>query len=182
MTNSENITLNIEKNARVENARPDQKTVHASADDYTVDGLKLKPAYVKYYKQLQAIVDFSVMTLSKQFNMKDYDEVYSLGRQLYEIMRGLFVDEPFKLWLEANATQLAADETFRNSIYKILGEQLQAAAGKTQSNTFKNVVMKVLNSEFTVNATWYDANCGYVKPNCIVSTFTCCTLNFEPPQ
>ncbi|AJD09238.1 hypothetical protein [Condylorrhiza vestigialis mutiple nucleopolyhedrovirus] len=166
----------------VQDERPDQKTVHGVAEEYTVDGLKLKPAYVEYYKQLQAIVDFSVMTLSKQLNMKDYDEVYSLGRQLYEIMRSLFVDEPFKLWLETNAAQLAADKTFRDNIYKILKEQLQAATAKTQSNTFKNVIINVLNNELSNDTVKYDASCGYVKPNCIVSTFNCCTLNFKPPQ
>ncbi|ALR71623.1 hypothetical protein AGNV_089 [Anticarsia gemmatalis multiple nucleopolyhedrovirus] len=166
----------------VKDARPDQKTVHGAAEEYTVDGLKLKPAYVEYYKQLQAIVDFSVMTLSKQLNMKDYDEVYSLGRQLYEIMRGLFVDEPFKLWLEANAAQLATDKAFRDNIYKILEEQLQATVTITQSNTFKNAIINVLNNELSDDAVKYDTSCGYVKPNCIVSTFNCCTLSFKPPQ
>lgn len=155
-----------------------RRTIHARAEDYTVDGLSLKPEYVEYYKQLQTFVELSVMTLSKQLNMREKQEVYSLGRQLYEILRSLFVDEPFKLWLEVNASQLAADDTFRANTYKIIQDQLQNANVKT--NTFKNAVINVLNNELSTDINFYETNDNYIKPNCIVQTFNCCQLTFEP--
>ncbi|AAK85630.1 hypothetical protein [Epiphyas postvittana nucleopolyhedrovirus] len=161
--------------------RPDHKTLRACAKEYTVDGLKLKTTYIEYYKQLQALVDFAVMTLSKQLNMKEYDEVYSLGRQLYELLRGVFVDEPFKLWLEDNAQQLANDEQFRVEIYKVLESQLQAIV-KTNNITLKNAVLDVFNSKLNGEIAHYDTSHGYIKPNCIVLTFNCCNLTFDPPQ
>ncbi|AGR57114.1 hypothetical protein [Choristoneura rosaceana nucleopolyhedrovirus] len=157
--------------------KPHRRTLRALQENFTVDGLRLKPAYVEYYKQLQEIVELSVIVLSKQLNIKEMQEVYSLGRQLYEILRGLFVDEPFKLWLEANAARLAADAELKKSTHKILQDQLQTVSAKT--NTFKNEVLNVLNNELICSANLYDVNAGYIKPNCIVLTFTCCDLTFE---
>ncbi|AUR45105.1 hypothetical protein Spob074 [Spilosoma obliqua nucleopolyhedrosis virus] len=158
--------------------QPNRRTLHVSADTYTVDGLKLKPAYVEYYQQLREIVELSVLTISKELNMKEKQEVYSLARQLYEILRGLFVDEPFKLWLETNAAQLVADSEFKKNTYKILHDQLQAA--NLKSGTFKNIVLNVLNNELSGDSNCFDTSNGYIKPNCIVLTFNCCDLTFEP--
>lgn len=158
--------------------QPYRRTLHAPAENYTVDGLMLKPSHVEYYKQLREIVELSVITLSKRLNMREKQEVYSLARQLYEILRELFVDEPFKLWLEANAAQLAADVTFKESIHKILKEQLEIV--NTETNTFKNMVLNVFNNELSEDTNLYDVSAGYIKPNCIVTTFTCCDLTFEP--
>nr|UIX56205.1 HycuOrf-77 hypothetical protein [Hyphantria cunea nucleopolyhedrovirus]UIX56350.1 HycuOrf-77 hypothetical protein [Hyphantria cunea nucleopolyhedrovirus] len=157
---------------------PFRRTLHVPADTYTVDGLRLKPAYVEYYQQLREIVELCVLTISKELHMKEKQEVYSLARQLYEILRGLFVDEPFKLWLEANAAQLIADSDFKKGTYKILHDQLQAA--NLKSGTFKNVVINVLNNELSGDLNRFDTNNGYIKPNCIVLTFNCCNLTFEP--
>ncbi|AGR56968.1 hypothetical protein [Choristoneura occidentalis alphabaculovirus] len=158
--------------------QPHRRTVRDFPENFTVDGLKLKPEYVEYYKQLQDIVELSVIFLSKQLNIKEVKEVYSLGRQLYEILRGLFVDEPFKLWLEANAERLAADAEFKKSTHKGLQDHLQMVSAK--SNTFKNEVLNVFNSELIDNANLHEVNADYIKPNCIVLTFTCCDLTFEP--
>ncbi|BBU37560.1 hypothetical protein [Choristoneura diversana nucleopolyhedrovirus] len=158
--------------------QPHRRTLRGLQENFTVDGLKLKPEYVEYYKQLQEIVELAVIFLSKQLNIKEVQEVYALGRQLYEILRGLFVDEPFKLWLEANAARLAADAEFKRSTHKVLQDQLQTVSGKT--DTFKSEVLEVFNNELMDNVNLYDANAGYIKPNCIVLTFTCCDLTFEP--
>ncbi|AKR14166.1 hypothetical protein [Dasychira pudibunda nucleopolyhedrovirus] len=158
--------------------KPHRRTLRAAQDDYTVDGLRLKPAYVEYYRQLQEIVELAVITLSKQLDIREVQEVYSLARQLYEILRGQFVDEPFKLWLETNASRLAADAEFKKGMHKILQDQLQTLTAKT--NTFKNAVLNVLNNELSTDANLYDTSAGYIKPNCIVTTFTCCDLTFEP--
>ncbi|ABF50315.1 unknown [Antheraea pernyi nucleopolyhedrovirus] len=161
-------------------ARPHRRALRGLEQEHTVDGLRLKPAYVEYYKQLRALVELAVMALSKHLGMKEYDEVHSLGRQLYEILRELFVDEPFKLWLEANAAKLSADDAFRGRVHKIVEEQLEATAKTTANNTLKNVVLNVLNNELSGDSAAYDVSAGYIKPNCIVLTFTCCDLTFEP--
>ena len=161
-------------------ARPHRRALRGLEQEHTVDGLRLKPAYVEYYRQLRALVELAVMTLSKRLGMKEYDEVHSLGRQLYEILRELFVDEPFKLWLEANAARLSTDDAFRDRMHKIVEGQLEAAAKTTASNTFKNAVLNVFNNELSGDSVAYDVSAGYIKPNCIVLTFTCCNLTFEP--
>lgn len=159
-------------------AEPHRRTLRAAEEAYTVDGLKLKPAYLEYYRQLREIVQLSVITLSKQWEIKEVAEVCSLARQLYEILRELFVDEPFKLWLEANAARLAADADFKERTHEALRAQLRAASVKT--GTFKNAVLNVLNNELSDDSNRYDASAGFIKPNCIVLTFTCCELKFEP--
>ncbi|USC25922.1 hypothetical protein [Palpita vitrealis nucleopolyhedrovirus] len=147
-------------------------------EEYTVDGLKIKPQYVVYYKCLKILVDFLVMYVSKEVNMREYEQVYTLGRQLYELLRGIFVDEPFKLWLENNAHNF---DTNKGEILDSLQKELKLALANKdvlKTCTFKNIVLDMLNSKFACN---YDCveNYDYIKPNCIVDTYNCCNLVFK---
>ncbi|AGA16225.1 hypothetical protein [Thysanoplusia orichalcea nucleopolyhedrovirus] len=153
-----------------------EKVIDADVQEYTVDGLKLKQKYVAYYKCLKILVDFLVMYVSKEVSMKEYEQVYTLGRQLYEVLRSIFVDEPFKLWLERNAHDF--DEN-KDKILDNLQSELRAALNdksRLKTCTFKNIVTDLLNTQLNCQ---HDCVDEYIKPNCIVDTYNCCNLIFK---
>ncbi|ABL76009.1 Mv-ORF57 peptide [Maruca vitrata nucleopolyhedrovirus] len=170
-------TLNIESDKHVDaptaSCDINQKVVDSSAHEYTVDGLKLKSQYVAYYKCLKILVDFLVMYVSKEVSMKEYDQVYSLGRQLYELLRGIFVDEPFKLWLERNTHEF---DNNKDEILKTLQNELKVALGDIKTCTFKDIVTNLLNTQLYCK---HDCVDEYIKPNCIVDTYNCCNLIYK---
>lgn len=153
-----------------------RKVVDANEDEYTVDGLKLKSKYVAYYKCLKILVDFLVMYVSKETNMKEYEQVYTLGRQLYEVLRSIFVDEPFKLWLERNTHEF---DNNKDKILETLQSELKPALAdkdKLKTCTFKDIITNLLNTKLDCR---YDCADEYIKPNCIVDTYNCCNLVFK---
>lgn len=153
-----------------------RKVVDANVDEYTVDGLKLKSNYVAYYKCLKILVDFLVMYVSKEVSMKEYEQVYTLGRQLYEVLRSIFVDEPFKLWLERNTHEF---DNNKDKILETLQSELKVALAdkdKLKTCTFKDIITNSLNTKLDGK---YDCADEYIKPNCIVDTYNCCNLVFK---
>jgi hypothetical protein len=146
--------------------------------EYTVDGLKLKDEHVQYYATLKVLIDSIVTYISKELNMQQYGEVYSLGRQLYELLRGIFIDEPFKRWLKNN------EKRFNDSFHKKIISTIQLSLKNIlldkhllKKQPFKQIVLESLNKEFhsdiLINLQ------EYVRPECIVTTYNCCKLNFK---
>lgn len=177
----------ISKNDNAKIVDANTKIVDANMEEYTVDGLKLKNKYIDYYKALKIIIDFIIMCVSKELSMKDYEQVYAMGRELYEILRSIFIDEPFKLWLENHADQF--ESKHKNEIVKKLEESLKKMlSNKTQlkSKTIKCIVTDMLNKELheillnkELNDDENDVKNCYIKPTCIVETYNCCNLTFN---
>nr|AFS51958.1 DekiORF80 [Dendrolimus kikuchii nucleopolyhedrovirus] len=168
----------------------DKKIIDAGAHEFTVDGLRLKASYVEYYKLLKFIVDTIIMYISKELNMKDYDQVYALGRQLYEILRSIFVDEPFKLWVERNSHRFCSDdEVFKKDLETRLEIQLKELLSNKnvlKTSTFKAAITDMLNAQLhhdtlkaAATATANGDEVRYIKPDCIVDTYNCCDLVFS---
>ncbi|AKN80983.1 hypothetical protein [Lonomia obliqua multiple nucleopolyhedrovirus] len=166
------------------------KTLNANIEEYTVDGLRLKPQYILYYKHLNDIVNFMVMHISKELNMREYDQVYYLGRQLYELLRSIYIDEPFKLWIKLNTDNLNGDEQFKIDVFKQLEENLvRLMSDKTEKKPpIQNVIKTFLNTQLSIKQNDHDDDSdhfqrddnGYIKSECIVETYNCCNLIFTP--
>ncbi|ANF29716.1 ORF-68 [Catopsilia pomona nucleopolyhedrovirus] len=174
--------------AQRQNGADNYRTIYANSDEYTVDGLKLKTNYIKYYKVLKIIVGFVIVCISKELNVKEYEHVYTLARQLYELLRGLFIDEPFKLWLERNV------DTFdEKTIMERLRRELKillADKDKLKRHTLQHLITDLLNrnlanvcdgnlTEYNIATAHDDGNEHiYYKPSCIVDTYNCCNIHF----
>jgi Protein of unknown function (DUF2704) len=153
------------------------KIIHGNVCDYTVDGLKLKPEHVSYYETLKKLIDSIIMYISKELNMQKYSEVYSLGRQLYELLRGIFIDEPFMRWLKLQ--EYKYDENFNRQISTATESSLKNILSDKETlklKTFKTLVVDSLNKEFSCEN---DEVENYIKPECLVLTYNCCNLHFK---
>ncbi|UZE89753.1 hypothetical protein [Parapoynx stagnalis nucleopolyhedrovirus] len=153
------------------------KIINGNGREYTVDGLKLKPEHVNYYETLKKLIDSIIMYISKELNMQQYAEVYSLGRQLYELLRSIFIDEPFMRWLKLKEEKY--DENFNRDISTTIETSLKDVLSNKdvlKLKPFKKLVLDSLNKEFHCEN---DATENYIKPECLVLTYNCCNLHFK---
>lgn len=99
-----------------------------------------------------------------------------LGRQLYEVLCSIFVDELFKLWLECNMYEF---DNNKDKILEILQSELKFVLvdkDKLKMCMFKDIIINLLNMKLDCK---YDCVDEYIKLNCIVDMYNCCNLVFK---
>jgi hypothetical protein len=174
------------------NELQNEKVLEGHADEYTMDGMKLKPEYIEYYKCLKDIVGVVILKITKELKLDNFDDICAVTRQVFELLRGIYIDEPFMQWCKQNANEFNSNDEYKQktitNICREFDKVLTIDSNIFHNSPLKQTALKCLNCIFNNSQKQqqqqqqqqedYQEN-YYNKPECIVSTYNCCNLIFK---